>query len=93
MYYSDKGVRYAIILIGITAATISLEAPIVALHFAGNDNLRFGLIAVFSVIFAAAISFLSNARLVELFGASAAYAAVLVVFLANDLNSSGGNHS
>ena len=33
------------------------------------------------------------ARLVELFGASAAYAAVLVVFLANHLNSTGSNHS
>ena len=64
-----------------------------ALHFAGNDNLRFGLIAIFSIIFAAAISFLSNVRLVELFGASAAYAAVLVVFLANDLNSTSGNHN
>ena len=93
VYYSDRGVKYAIILIRITAATVSLEAPIVALHFAASDNLRLGLIAVFSVVFAAAISFLSNARLVELFGARAAYAAVLVVFLANNLNSTGDSQS
>ena len=86
IYYSDKAVKHIVIIVAVVLITLALEAPIVALYLVSNDQIRFGLIAFFTIIFATAIKFLSHARLVELFGASAAYAAVLVVFLANNLD-------
>lgn len=85
IYYSDKCAKHVVTVITIVSATLALEAPIVALYLVSSDRIRFGLIALFTITFATTISVLSHARLVELFGASAAYAAVLVVFLANNL--------
>lgn len=85
IYYSDNCAKHIVTVIAIVLATLALEAPIVALYLVSSDRIRFGLIALFTMTFATAISVLSHARLVELFGASAAYAAVLVVFLANNL--------
>ena len=86
IYYSDKAAKHIVTIVTVVSATLALEAPIVALHLVSSDRIRFGLIAFFTITFATAISFLSHARLVELFAASAAYAAVLVVFLANNLS-------
>ena len=86
IYYSDKAAKHIVTIVAVVSATLALETPIVALYLVSSDRIRFGLIAFFTIIFATAISFLSHARLVELFGASAAYAAVLVVFLANNLD-------
>ena len=90
-YYSDKIVQNIVTVFSIICATLLLEAAIVALYVVTNVHIRFGLIAVFTTMFATALNFLSNARLAEMFGASAAYAAVLVVFLAANLNGDGGN--
>ena len=84
--------KIIVTVLSIICATLLLEAAIVALCFVTNIHIRFGLIAVFTTIFATALNFLSNARLVEMFGASAAYAAVLVVFLAGNLERNGGNY-
>lgn len=86
IYYSDKAVKHIVTIVAVVLTTLALEAPIVALYLVSSDQICFGLIAFFTITFATVISFLSHARLVELFGASAAYAAVLVVFLANNLD-------
>ena len=78
-----------ITFIGIIGATLLLEAAIVTLYLVTNDRIRFALIAVFISLFGAAISLLSNARRAEMFAATAAYAAVLVVFVSGDLSSGG----
>ena len=91
-YYSDKTVQNIVTVFSIICATLLLEAAIVALYLVTNIHIRFGLVAVFTTIFATALDFLSNTRLVEMFGASAAYAAVLVVFLAGNLGRDGGNY-
>ena len=90
-YYSDKIVQNIVTVFSIICATLLLEAAIVALYVVTNVHIRFGLIAVFTTMFATALNFLSNARLAEMFGASAAYAAVLVVFLAANLNNESRN--
>ena len=82
-----------VLFVSIIGATLLLEAAIVALYFVSNDHIRFGLIAAFTVLFATALSLLSNARLAEMFGATAAYAAVLVVFVSGNLSSPGGGSS
>ena len=88
-YFSDKIVQDIVTVFSIICATLLLEAAIVALYVVTNVHIRFGLIAIFTTVFATALNFFSNARLVEMFGASAAYAAVLVVFLAANLDSGG----
>jgi hypothetical protein len=63
------------------------------LYLVTNDRIRFVLIAVFTALFAAVVSLFSNARRAEMFAATAAYAAVLVVFVSGNLNSGGGSKS
>ena len=52
-----------------------------------------GLIAMFMVLFAASVAVLTNAKRSEVFAATAAYAAVLVVFASSPLSSGGGGCS
>jgi hypothetical protein len=59
------------------------------LYLVTNDRIRFALIAIFISLFAVAVSVLSDARRPEMFAATAAYAAVLVVFVSGDLSSGG----
>jgi len=47
-----------------------------------------GILIVFTMLFSAAMSFLTNAKRHELFAAGATYCAVLVVFITNFNNSS-----
>ena len=46
-----------------------------------DDPVRLGMIAVFTALFATSLGLLTNAKRVEIFAATAAYAAVLVVFI------------
>lgn len=80
-------------VLSIIGAALLLEVAIVTLYIVTNDHIRFGLIAVFTSVFAAALSLLSNARRVEMFGATAAYAAVLVVFLSGNLSSASSSNN
>lgn len=52
-----------------------------------------GVLVVFTLLFSAAMSLLTKAQRHELFAASAAYCAVLVVFISNfnDTNTANGN--
>lgn len=70
-------------------AVLLLELAIVALYLVSDDHVRFGLIAIFTSLFAASLTIFSNARRAEMFAATAAYAAVLVVSLSGNLNNGG----
>lgn len=56
-----------------------------ALHASSNAAANLGMISGFTVLFAIALGIFSNARRAEIFGATAAYAAVLVVFVSGNL--------
>ena len=86
-YYSERMVQRVIAGISIIMAALLLEGAIVALYFITNPRLRLGLIALFMVLFAGGIGLLSNAKRSEMFAATAAYAAVLVVFVSGNLGS------
>ncbi len=49
-----------------------------------------GLIAMFTLLFAGIIALVTNAKRGEIFGATAAYAAVLVVFVSGDFAAKAG---
>jgi len=84
-YYSEDVVNKVVAGITIVLAAILLEGAIVALYFITNPHLQLGLIALFMVLFAGSIGLLSNAKRSEMFAATAAYAAVLVVFVSGNL--------
>lgn len=84
-YYSEDVVNKVVAGITIILAAILLEGAIVVLYFVTSPNLQLGLIALFIVLFAASIGLLSNAKRSEMFAATAAYAAVLVVFVSGNL--------
>jgi hypothetical protein len=74
---------------------ILLILPVVAMYkltSVGDRNSTFdavGILVVFTMLFCAAMSLLTKAKRHELFAASAAYAAVLVVFISNFDNEHG----
>ncbi|KAF4927806.1 hypothetical protein CGCVW01_v002293 [Colletotrichum viniferum] len=69
-------------------AAILLIGSITGLYYAKNDTAKLGLIAFFTALFALSVGLTTNARRAEIFAGTAAYAAVLVVFVSGDLSSS-----
>jgi hypothetical protein len=53
-------------------AALLLIGAIVVLYNIKTDDLKLGLIALFTIIFAASVGLLTNARRAEVFGATAA---------------------
>lgn len=85
-HYSLHLVAATTTFITTLAAAILLFLPIFVLYNVSRSRpaLTLGLTALFTVIFAGAIAVLTSARRAEIFGACAAYAAVLVVFVSGD---------
>ena len=61
-----------------------LIGAIVALHCAASQNLRIALVGIFTAAFAGSVGLLTAASRAEVFAATAAYAAVLVVFISGN---------
>jgi hypothetical protein len=58
---------------------------IVHLYFVRSPSAKLGLVAMYALLFALSVAFCTNAKRVEVFAATAAYSAVLVVFVSGDL--------
>ena len=69
-------------------AAVLLIGAIIHLYLVVDRAAKLGFIAMYTSLFASSVAFCTNARRVEVFAATAAYAAVLVVFVSGDL---GGN--
>lgn len=84
--YSIQRVRVAASFITTLTAALLLFLPIYTLYHTApaQPAVTLGLIALFTVLFAVAIAVMTGARRAEIFGACAAYAAVLVVFVSGD---------
>ncbi|EXJ77374.1 hypothetical protein A1O3_09600 [Capronia epimyces CBS 606.96] len=85
-YYSERRLHACVAIIYIILASGLLFGAMFNLYFVGSNPKRLGLIAGYTVVFALCVGFLSNARRAEIFGACAAYAAVLVVFVSGGLS-------
>jgi FtsH-binding integral membrane protein len=87
---SEARLRLTVTIITIVLAFALLFGAIYHLYsIAPNNNkLKLALIAVYTILFAASVGLVTNASRGEIFGACAAYAAVLVVFVSGQL---GGN--
>jgi hypothetical protein len=74
--------------IGLVLAAVLLIAAIIHLYLVVSIAAKLGFLTMYTLLFALSVAFCTNARRVEVFAATAAYTAVLVVFVSGDL---GGN--
>lgn len=84
-YFSESRLRLAVAIINLILAAVLLFGAIYNLYLVTNNDKRLGLIAGYTVAFAACVGFATNAKRSEVFAACAAYAAVLVVFVSGNL--------
>lgn len=84
-YFSAARISVVVNTVSVVLAAALLFGAIYNLYYVDQDQVKLGLIAVYTLAFALSVSVMSNARRAEVFGASAAYAAVLVVFVSGDL--------
>ncbi|KAK3295073.1 uncharacterized protein B0H64DRAFT_402527 [Chaetomium fimeti] len=90
--FDERSISAATKVITILVATNLLVGPIYGLYFTSTPLQRLALIQVFTTIFALCAGFMSNARQTEVFAVTAAYAAVLVVFVGSaDFSGKAGN--
>ena len=90
-YISEARLHAVVAIINVLAAAALLFGAIYNLYYVKSDQVKLGLITVYTVAFAICVGLLTNARRPEVFGACAAYAAVLVVFVSGGLSGTSGN--
>ncbi|KAF1835267.1 hypothetical protein BDW02DRAFT_588228 [Decorospora gaudefroyi] len=78
MLYKDMHISRTVAALSMVLAALLLIGAIVNLYFVEKPGLKLGLIAMYTLLFALSITLCTNARRAEVFGAAAAYAAVLV---------------
>jgi hypothetical protein len=87
-YYFEERIRKVVAFVSMILAAGLLYGAILNLYFVTSDRAKLGLIAAYTIAFALCVGLLTNARRSEIFAASAAYAAVMVVFVSSGLGSS-----
>jgi hypothetical protein len=89
--YSERRVQMTVQVLSVFIAAALLYGAILNFYFVRSEKAVLFLIATYTISFAICIWLLTNARRSEIFAACAAYAAVIVVFVSNPINSSGGS--
>ena len=84
-YFPERRVQAAGLVVTTILSAILLIGAIVCLLLIRKRSirLRIGMIVLFTCLFTAVVGLLTNARRAEIFISTAAYAAVLVVFISN----------
>lgn len=86
--YKNSHIVRTVSTISMIIAAILLISAILSLHFVTSDKAKLGLVAMYTLLFALSVLLLTKARRAEVFAATAAYAAVLVVFVSGELGGS-----
>ncbi|KAK7216715.1 hypothetical protein V2G26_004718 [Clonostachys chloroleuca] len=87
-YASESRIETFVLLLSTVLAALLLIGAIILLYKVPSPDLKLGLVGLFTVLFAGSVGLLTNARVAEIFGATAAYAAVLVVFISGEIGGS-----
>ncbi|KIX03004.1 uncharacterized protein Z518_06554 [Rhinocladiella mackenziei CBS 650.93] len=87
VYVSTRRIAVVVGLINVLLAAAFLFGAIYNLYYVDQEKIKLRLIAGYTTAFALCISLVTNAKRSEIFGACAAYAAVLVVFVSGSLGS------
>ncbi|EHK20569.1 uncharacterized protein TRIVIDRAFT_223886 [Trichoderma virens Gv29-8] len=86
--YHEKSIAAATAIISILVAALLLVGSITGLYFVTSDASKLGMIAAFTALFALSVGLMTSAKRAEIFASTAAYAAVLVVFVSGSISSS-----
>jgi hypothetical protein len=85
-HFLESHVKWVVIIITTFFAAILLIGAITSLYFVKSPGAKLGMVAGFTSLFATSIGGLTSAKRQEVFASSAAYAAVLVVFVSGDFD-------
>lgn len=80
-FYEESTLAFIVSGISAIIAYALLIGAVFALNYTKGNPQRLGLIAGLTLLFAITFGFLTNATRTEVYGATAAYVAVLVVFI------------
>ncbi|KAF8540040.1 hypothetical protein BDD12DRAFT_881154 [Trichophaea hybrida] len=83
-YYSEDKINQLSNFIALMLAVCLLIGAIASLYYVRTEGLRLGMISVYILLFAAGLSLTTSGKKGEVFGATAAYAAVLVVYISRN---------
>lgn len=86
--HSNSHVVRTVAALDMVLAAVLIIGAIVNLYVVPNPKGKLGLIAMYTMLFAASMAVCTNARRAEVFAATAAYAEVLVVFVSGDIGGS-----
>jgi hypothetical protein len=86
-YISEQKIEVVVGAVNILLAAAFLFGAIYNLYYVRDPRKTLGLVAGYTTAFAISVGLLTNARRAEIFGVSATYAAVLVVFVSGNLGS------
>lgn len=86
--YRNSHIVRTVATLDLILAAVLLIGAIVTLYLVSSPEAKLALLAVFTLLFAASVALCTNAKRPEVFAATAAYAAVLVVFVSGDLGGS-----
>lgn len=84
--FPDHRIRQITRAVAVVMSSTLPILSIVILYFVQSTNIHIGLIVIFSSLFSAVVALLSDATNAEVMAATAAYAAVLVVFVSGNLH-------
>ncbi|KAF2855314.1 hypothetical protein T440DRAFT_464591 [Plenodomus tracheiphilus IPT5] len=88
MIYKNSRIVQTVAALSLLLAAMLFIGAIVNLYFVQSPVAKLGLVAMYTIFFASSVALCTNAKRVEVFAATAAYAAVLVVFVSGDLGGS-----
>lgn len=87
-YYSDRVILYVVNSMSTVLASMIPAVCTLALYFIGSPLGRLGAVIGFTFLFSAVLTLITNVERSQCFGITAAFSAVLVVFIGNTNGSS-----
>ncbi|PHH87375.1 hypothetical protein CDD83_8962 [Cordyceps sp. RAO-2017] len=86
--FNEQSISVAVGVITILVAAVLLVGSIISLYFVSSNAAKLGMVAAFTAAFALSVGLTTNGSRAEIFAATAAYAAVLVVFVSGNITGS-----
>ncbi|KAH8803454.1 hypothetical protein F5884DRAFT_507896 [Xylogone sp. PMI_703] len=90
-YIPERSIVKFVALLSSVLSAILMFGSITSLYFVHNPYALLGMLGGWTVLFATCVGWLTNAKRDQIFAATAAYAAVLVVFVSGSLGGAGPN--
>ncbi|KAK8030578.1 hypothetical protein PG990_000312 [Apiospora arundinis] len=90
---SERSVDKATTVLSSILSAVVLFGSIVSLYFVQNPYALLGMVGAWTILFAVCVGVLTNAKRDQVFAATAAFAAVLVVFVGESLDKGRGGGS